>query len=348
MEIVFDFSFLSIVDILSISTAFMLGILFTFSKTKNRKANIFLGLFLWSLSLEVLGSFLESAQGISFAIPNTTLFTIPFLLFYVRKTLDLKINFYYLFLFIPGIVINFYPIEHFIEYLFNIPILIFVLMMLKTHRSLLGEYFSALENKTLAWIKTIVFIFLFFHFFWIAEDIVGFQNEDVGGYFAMTSTLLTFFMIYWIGYNGFSQSEIFSSLQFQIKLTEETAVTIEEYEEHNKQFSEMSNIIIERELFKDPNLDLRTLSDQLDMKEKEVSRLIKLNTQKNFYHYINQFRVEDFKKLLNSSKASQLTLLGLAMEAGFSSKSTFYSVFKNTEGITPKQYQDRLKSPNEG
>ncbi len=348
MEIVFDFSFSSVLDILSISTAFVLGLLFISSKTKNRRANVFLGVFLWSLSLEVLGSFLESVQGISFTVPNTTLFTIPFLLLYVRKSLNLPINFYYLLLFIPGMVINFYPIGHFIEYLFNIPILVYVLMMLKTHRSLLGDYFSALENKTLEWIKTIIFIFLFFHLLWIVEDIVGFQNENIGGYFAITSTILTFFMIYWIGYNGFTQPEIFSSLQFQMTTPEETALTIEEYQEDNQRFFEMSATIVERGLFKDPNLDLRSLSDQLEMKEKEVSRLIKSNTQKNFYHYINQFRIEDFKKLLTSPKASQLSLLGLAMEAGFSSKSTFYSVFKNTEGITPKQYQNQLKSPNNG
>ena len=71
--------------------------------------------------------------------------------------------------------------------------------------------------------------------------------------------------------------------------------------------------------------------------------MINTHTQNNFYHFTNQFRVEEFKKLLLSTKAKQLSLLGLAEEAGFYSKSIFYTVFKDAEGITPKQYQNQLK-----
>ena len=71
--------------------------------------------------------------------------------------------------------------------------------------------------------------------------------------------------------------------------------------------------------------------------------MINTYTQNNFYHFTNQFRVKEFKKLLLSTKAKQLSLLGLAEEAGFYSKSIFYTVFKDAEGITPKQYQNQLK-----
>ena len=50
-----------------------------------------------------------------------------------------------------------------------------------------------------------------------------------------------------------------------------------------------------------------------------------------------------FKQLLESPKASQFTLLGLAIKSGFSSKSTFYTAFKKLEGMSPKQYEKSIK-----
>ena len=54
-------------------------------------------------------------------------------------------------------------------------------------------------------------------------------------------------------------------------------------------------------------------------------------------------RIEEFKKHLIEVEHQKLTLFGLAQEVGFSSKSTFYTSFKSIEGMTPKQYQSKLK-----
>ena len=94
--------------------------------------------------------------------------------------------------------------------------------------------------------------------------------------------------------------------------------------------------------FKDPQLSPRSLSIMLGIKEKELSRLVNSCAEKNFYRFINEFRVAEFKELLQSPESRHFTLLGLAMDAGFSSKSTFYEVFRRSEGMTPKQYARSL------
>ena len=71
--------------------------------------------------------------------------------------------------------------------------------------------------------------------------------------------------------------------------------------------------------------------------------MINEHSKTNFYQFINGFRVSEFKMLMQSPKAQQLSILGLAEEAGFSSKSTFYTAFKAVEGVTPKQYELSLK-----
>ncbi|PKH50043.1 hypothetical protein CXF68_04685 [Tenacibaculum sp. Bg11-29] len=344
-QVVVDFNLLTILDVLSIATAFMLGLLFITSKSDNKKANIFLGLFLWSLSVEVFESFIQSVEGGIFSVFQSSLFTIPFLVLYINKTLNRKFSWFYCLLFLPGTFLNLGVSEtvylEYIEYVFNISLLIFILKMVKRHQEKIGDFYSDIENKTLSWIKMIVYIFLFFHTLWILEDIVGVQNEELPQFFAMASNILTFFMIYWIGYNGFSQSEMFKLSLF---LDEETIVeTVENVSETEGEFNKIMLKIQQEKLFSITGVNLKFLASQLELKEKELSRLINKHTNNNFYHFINQFRVDEFKNLLLSPKAKQLSLLGLAEEAGFSSKSTFYTAFKNVEGITPKQYQNQLK-----
>ncbi len=146
------------------------------------------------------------------------------------------------------------------------------------------------------------------------------------------------------------------------KLTNDKAPSKEEYslepEENEEQFdgrkpiaseSDMQRFnaikeqIREQELFNDPKLNLRDLSEAVDLKEKELSRLINECGQVNFYQFINNYRIEKFKVLLETSRADQLSILGLAMEVGFASKSTFYKFFKKQEGMTPSQYMKAQK-----
>ena len=341
----FDVSILTLVDMLSIATAIMLGFLFITLKSNNKKANVFLGMFLWSLAIEVLESFLESVnfQTIEIQIVQTTLATIPLLLLYVQATLKIKFRILYLILFLPFGISNLLGFHEelikYVEYVFNLTLLYIILKKIKEHQNKVTDYYSDIENKTLLWIETIVYIFLFFHAFWILEDFIGFQNEVVTRYFSFSSVILTFFMIYWIAYNGFSQQEIFTTSLFQIEEKKEVFVD----EDTKEKFEEVSKIIEKDKLYLEGSLNLRMLSKKVNIKERELSKLIKTHTHKNFYHFVNQFRVKEFKKLVTSPKATQLSLLGLAQEAGFSSKSTFYTVFKNMEGVTPKQYQDSLK-----
>ncbi len=347
-----EISLINIVDILSISTAFMLGLLFLTSKSRRNRANVFLGLFLWSLAIEVLLSFLDGQEvELSFLYPVPTL-TLPFLFLYVIKTLNHKFKPIFGLLFIPFVLELFNLVQNpFIPYGVSLFILFYTLRLLQKNKEKLGEYYSDMENKTLLWIKTIIYIYLFFYAFWITEDLIGLKFEFIQEYFARASGILTLAMIYWIGHNGFSQSEIFhlpiyaSEEKDPVKTIEDQTneKETEQDKEHSSEiFHQLSQKIREDKLFLQRDITIRNLSLQLEINPKELSKWIKIHTQKNFYHYINQFRVEEFKRLLQTEKANHLSLLGLSEEAGFSSKSTFYSIFKSYEGITPKQYQDQL------
>lgn len=91
-------------------------------------------------------------------------------------------------------------------------------------------------------------------------------------------------------------------------------------------------------------ITLPVLASQLNMNPNYLSQVINDKLNQNFYDFINNYRVEEFKRRLNYKTAGNYTLVGHALESGFSSKSSFQEVFKKFTGQTPSQYQRNLSS----
>lgn len=344
--------FIQIIDLMALTTALILGVVFLF---KSPKSNQYLGLFLLSLALEIMqvfGTTLSEINSFNIDIPiHTSLLTMVFLLFYVLHNISGSIQKRLWFLTFPAIVFNIVLLLltfedesiwlDLLEYAFNIGIIVYTFNLLKQHENNVVNYYSDLEQKTLWWIKSILYVFIGFHLLWITEDLVGLFNQELPEVFAMISTLATCVLVYWIGYKGIAQPEVFNHTLFKEKIPTEPILFVKDEVITNESDLEAFNILKEKiakeKLYTNADLNLRSLAIDLGVKEKELSRII--NTQTNFYQLINSFRVAEFKKLTQSPKATQLSLLGLAHEAGFSSKSSFYSVFKKLEGMTPKQYE---------
>jgi TolB-like protein/AraC-like DNA-binding protein len=94
----------------------------------------------------------------------------------------------------------------------------------------------------------------------------------------------------------------------------------------------------EEKWFQDASLSLRGLAENLDISSNKLSWLLNEQVGKNFNEYINALRLEDFKEKALDPANSHLTLLGLAYDSGFSSKSVFNAFFKKMEGTTPRAW----------
>ncbi|MDW7691758.1 helix-turn-helix domain-containing protein [Flammeovirgaceae bacterium SG7u.111] len=101
--------------------------------------------------------------------------------------------------------------------------------------------------------------------------------------------------------------------------------------------------LVEEKPYLDPFLTLRTLAEQIDIHPNQLSWLLNENMGKNFNEFINSYRVEEFKKLSQDPKKSHITLMGLAYESGFNSKTVFNTYFKKETGLTPKQFLKSIK-----
>ena len=93
-----------------------------------------------------------------------------------------------------------------------------------------------------------------------------------------------------------------------------------------------------QEAFLDANLTLRSLANQIDLHPNKLSWLINEMHAQNFNQFINKYRIEHFKKLAVNPDNSQFSILGLAYESGFNSKTVFNTYFKKSTGQSPKAW----------
>lgn len=97
-------------------------------------------------------------------------------------------------------------------------------------------------------------------------------------------------------------------------------------------------VLEQEELFLDPGLSLKRLAEQLDLHPNKLSWLLNEHVGKNFNEFINTYRLATFKIKALDPDNSHLTLLGLAYESGFNSKTVFNAFFKKMEGVTPRTW----------
>lgn len=100
--------------------------------------------------------------------------------------------------------------------------------------------------------------------------------------------------------------------------------------------------MMERSLFKQPDLTLFDLAEAAGVSAKRVSSTINAGAGCTFHRYVNRFRIRAMKEALSQGRHDQLSLLGIALDCGFNSKSTFNRVFREEEGLTPSEWLKRI------
>jgi len=91
----------------------------------------------------------------------------------------------------------------------------------------------------------------------------------------------------------------------------------------------------------DPNLCLHDISIALDTNDKYLSQVINHQTGRNFRYFVNQFRVQEFERIVSTGEMSNYTLFSIGQNCGFKNKSTFHNVILNHTGMTPKGIVDK-------
>ena len=95
--------------------------------------------------------------------------------------------------------------------------------------------------------------------------------------------------------------------------------------------------------YQDTELSLRSLAERLDLNPNELSRIVNTALGKSFNDFINEYRIREVIRKMQDPAHDRITLIGIALDAGFNSKSTFNRVFREMTGKTPAEYKSRLE-----
>ncbi|WP_026812573.1 helix-turn-helix domain-containing protein [Arenibacter certesii] len=153
-----------------------------------------------------------------------------------------------------------------------------------------------------------------------------------------------------IGYFGLKQTDVFVS----IPVLEAKIATVDaevKYAASKLEDDELQNCCNKVGLYMksnrpylDPDLTLPKLAQDLNVSTHHLSQVINEMHEKNFFNFINKYRVAEVKRKIQDPKYQNYSLLGIAYESGFNSKSAFNRVFKNVTGTTPSRFRDSISS----
>ena len=201
-------------------------------------------------------------------------------------------------------------------------------VLLKRHSNNIRNQFSDLHKINLRWLQILTFGL---GVIWV---LVFMHNDTM-----VFSAVVVF--VFLIGFFGIRQGDIFRHAPSLAGETEQKS----KYQKSGltekasgELLRELKRLMTEEALYKKTDLSIDELSARLGVHPNYLSQTINQNEKKNFYDFVNGYRIEEFKRLIEMNKNQQFTLLSLAYDCGFSSKTSFNRCFKKVTGKTPSEY----------
>lgn len=238
-----------------------------------------------------------------------------------------------------------YIAEFFIN--FSIPFYSIVsLLLLQNHLKQIKQSYSNTKNIDLHWLKIVLICMVFVSFvsvlMGLLSDYFNFISfEDGDNLMYITLTVI----IYFLGYYGIKQKPILSNSnpisQIETSPTQKPKYATSSLKDGEKEklIQRLTKSMEIEKPYLNENLTLKELADKLETTPNNLSQIINEVYNKNFYEFTNGYRINEVKSLLSDPKYSHYSMLGIAFECGFNSKSTFNSVFKQFTGKTPSEFK---------
>ncbi len=255
-----------------------------------------------------------------------------------QKSFRLKSK--HLFHFIPvfaGMVIGFRLEEHHTE---TLPLLFFAFIFLAYYLHLLFyllfSYRYILQQRK-AGVSSEVFDLLQLFFYgllaiWVAY-VLNLFDETVP---YIIGPILYSVVAYAISYIVFIRGYIQKIDHTKYKTTPVTD------EQSDQIYAKVLKLIVDEKQFQNTNLTLKSLSESLRVSPQILSQVINQKSKKNFNNFVNTFRIEESRRLLQLEEFKNQTIAAIAYEVGFNSISSFNTAFKKQTGETPLTYRQQL------
>jgi len=226
--------------------------------------------------------------------------------------------------------------------------------VLKYHLRL-KESFSDIEKLKLDWLfYLLIGIITVWSLELIQIILIEVLNKKEDIFYNYIYLFISIFM-YFVAFKSLKQPEIF--LQHEDDEKEESKNLSAGMEEEKSSgykksglsdekakliLDELLDVMETKKPFTTPNLNLNELSALLNITPHNLSEVINTRLNQTFYDFISYYRIEEVKRLMLEDKADAYSILSIAYDAGFNSKSTFNNIFKKLTGMTPSEYRKSL------
>lgn len=209
------------------------------------------------------------------------------------------------------------------------------------HEHRIPNFFSNLAEVRLLWLRR----FLYITFSITVVGVFVFYAKKLDWPFLSALYPYHFLgvvvLIYWTAYQAIAHPVLFSAEEYpaaEDETVEEAPPSRLDNATQEAMAGQLKKLMEEEHLYLNSELTLKDLTDRLQSNKQYVSEVLNNYIGKTFYDFVNDYRIEAFKRLAADPANSHLTLLALALEAGFNSKATFNAVFKKKTGLTPSAF----------
>ncbi|PLW94555.1 MAG: hypothetical protein C0591_12610 [Marinilabiliales bacterium] len=374
--------------------AFILTFLFALylllTKTKERTANVYIGLFILFMSMDNLDtllmktSFYNEHPVFYFWIVSTSFLFAPLMYFYIRavayKGIKLKWSDsihaipFILFLVVTisqyhlqpkeiqlkiltttdGFNAWFLPVSKALLHLQALTYMVLSIRVVLRFKKIVKENYSSVNKRNYLWILQLTFVFVYFVVSGLIINIIRFgaDRSYEGILFYVLAPINIAFLI-WLIYKALSQPYLFNGIDANIKLLEEYLKEKEQLQKETETDTsvnqpdlldselkiKLDNYMEVQEPYIDPSLSLYELAKGLELSSLELSVFLNKQLGKNFFDFINEYRINKAKEMLEDHGKNKLTVLEILYDVGFNSKSSFNTAFKKNTGFTPTEYR---------
>lgn len=355
-------------SIIAIVTSILL-LIFSFfiisQRDKKRVSSILLSLFLLSNSIFLIAFIvpaIESSLNISVAwfgemgFYSSFLFG-PLLFLFTRSItgknykLELKKASHFL-LFILLLILFIGEIHIPYSVIFGILIIqlftyfIICIVLINKYRDQVKEYFSSVHKINLTWLLYVVGGFFLMWFI----DLVNFtlsefqiNNLSLENILTFLSISINFVFVMLIFYQALRQPEFLFGISEEMDIPKYRSSKLTRTEKEII-LKNIEDFFEAQKPFLNPFLTIKDVSEEINVPSKYVSQVINESLNKNFYDFINSYRVEEASQQLSNEVNKDKTILEILYNSGFNSKSAFNTAFKKHWGITPSKYRQQYKN----
>ncbi|MFC0874957.1 helix-turn-helix domain-containing protein [Saccharicrinis sp. FJH2] len=230
------------------------------------------------------------------------------------------------------------------------------LVLVKDHQKKIKNNFSDIEKISLSQAKKILYFFLFVLLVALISFMLGYKFSYS---FSVSNNIIGFFVgiiIYALAYSTWRTKNIqlLDTMDSKGYPDDNTSVSKGKgrsvfilNDDQIKKYSKLLTTVIEKDkAYIENDISLAELSSKINIQPYQLSELISRVYGESFFDFINRHRIEEIKSRLDDPKSDSYSLLGIAMDCGFNSKSSFNTAFKKFTGLTPSEYRkQKMVSP---